>query len=367
MASIPVLITFPRHASLLASSLIAVATPVAARRSGRQRGTPSLPSWLSLDDRFGAVPLGPAETAPGQGFAMAAAVAPEEEAPEFIVRGSIDDSRIDEATELPDGVRVFADPRIEAPALCGGDPAKGTAADVRALLKVDALRRRGLTGDGVALAIVDAGINLAHLRDLGLAPTLDHHLSWSNQLGNAAGKQPLGHGTMSAYDALIAAPRAVLLDFPILSAPHPDGGTVMSGMLSDAVRAYGELLSLMRQPEASRPYSALVVNNSWGMFHPSWDFPSGHPGRYSDNPQHPFNRQVASLSTAGADIVFAAGNCGAECPDFRCKGVTTDSITGANALAQVVTVAGVDTDGDRVGYSSQGPGIAGMAKEKPDL
>jgi subtilisin family serine protease len=103
------------------------------------------------------------------------------------------------------------------------------------------------------------------------------------------------------------------------------------------------------------------------MFHPSWDFPPGHPGRYSDNPQHPFNRQVASLSTAGADIVFAAGNCGAECPDFRCKGVTTDSITGANALAQVVTVAGVDTDGDRVGYSSQGPGIAGMAKEKPDL
>ena len=36
-----------------------------------------------------------------------------------------------------------------------------------------------------------------------------------------------------------------------------------------------------------------MVSNSWGMFDPAWDFPVGHPGNYSDNPNHPFNIIVA--------------------------------------------------------------------------
>jgi subtilisin family serine protease len=40
---------------------------------------------------------------------------------------------------------------------------------------------------------------------------------------------------------------------------------------------------------------------------------------------------------------------------------------GANALSEVLTVAGCDTNDQRVGYSSQGPSISGMHVEKPDL
>lgn len=40
---------------------------------------------------------------------------------------------------------------------------------------------------------------------------------------------------------------------------------------------------------------------------------------------------------------------------------------GANAHTKGLTVAGCNINGRVVGYSSRGPGIAGMAREKPDL
>ena len=141
----------------------------------------------------------------------------------------------------------------------------------------------------------------------------------------------------------------------------------MAGFLSDALLAYAYLNARVASPGWRRRYRALVVNNSWGMYHPSWDFPPGHPGRYSDNPNHPFNIIVGTLTRAGADILFAAGNCGADCPDGRCQGVTKNTIAGANAHPDVLTLAGCDITDNRVGYSSQGPGIPGMAKQKPDL
>jgi subtilisin family serine protease len=100
------------------------------------------------------------------------------------------------------------------------------------------------------------------------------------------------------------------------------------------------------------------------MFRPSWDFPVGHPGNYSDNPAHPFNIIVASLESAGADILFAAGNCGRDCPDSRC-GFASRPICGANSHPAVLSVAGIDTEKQRVGYSSQGPGR--LDPKKPDV
>ena len=108
-----------------------------------------------------------------------------------------------------------------------------------------------------------------------------------------------------------------------------------------------------------------MVNNSWGMFHPSWDLPPGDPGNYSDNPNHPFNLAVRDLERTGADILFAAGNCGANCPDPRCGGVTNRTIYGANDHPSVLCVAGVDTTETRVGYSSIGPGR--LTANKPDI
>jgi hypothetical protein len=109
------------------------------------------------------------------------------------------------------------------------------------------------------------------------------------------------------------------------------------------------------------------VSNSWGIFHPSWDFPPGHPGRFIDNPNHPFNILVGTLAGSGADIIFAAGNCGSQCADGRCQARTTETIMGSSALQDVLTLAGCDINDARVGYSSQGPSIAGMFQHKPDI
>jgi subtilisin family serine protease len=101
------------------------------------------------------------------------------------------------------------------------------------------------------------------------------------------------------------------------------------------------------------------------MFHQSWDFPVGSPQNYSDNPDHPFNIIVASLEAAGADILFAAGNCGTECADLRCQGVTNAGIFGANSHEAVLSVAGVKIDKQRIGYSTKGPGR--LVQQKPDV
>jgi hypothetical protein len=180
---------------------------------------------------------------------------------------------------------------------------------------------------------------------------------------------PVDHGTMCAYDVCIAAPACTLVDHAVLTS-QTTGGSVMEGLLSDAVQAYGVLLSYMSR--APQPFAGdhtprtLIVNNSWGMFHPSWDFPVGDPQNYNDNPEHPFNIIVGSLEAAGADILFAAGNCGTECPDDRCQGVTNAGIFGANSSPAVTCVAGVVTSNrDRIRYSTKGPGR--LERKKPDV
>ena len=171
---------------------------------------------------------------------------------------------------------------------------------------------------------------------------------------------------MCAYDATIAAPKATLLDYAALLSRAP-GETAMSGLLSDAVVAYSRLLALKTGSQASHR-APMVVSNSWGMFSPDWDFPVGHPGNYSDNPAHPFNVIVGSLEAAGADILFAAGNCGRDCPDGRCGFGSTAAgrpVCGANSHPSVLSVAGVDVTRTRAGYSSQGPGR--LTAQKPDI
>jgi subtilisin family serine protease len=307
---------------------------------------PGRQSWLRAESIY--------ESAP---FDLVA----EPEASTYVVRAEADENQIDNIKAQEDVVGVFSDPIIEPFQVCSGSPAVGSDADVERLLCAAAMRQNGMDGLGVLVAIVDTGINMAYLNSRGKTPNFDAARSWVPQSGLMPGDLPVDHGTMCAFDACIAAPECTLLDIAVLQSTAPG----LQGLLSDAIRAYSHLLDIMIAPKRPGESRSLIVNNSWGMYHPSWDFPPEHSGNYSDNPNHPFNRIVGDLERAGADILFAAGNCGADCPDGRCQGVTNNAIYGANSHPSVLSVAGVDTTKTRAGYSSIGPGR--LTVNKPDI
>jgi subtilisin family serine protease len=279
-----------------------------------------------------------------------------------LVRGTIPDG--DEQTPVvgellarPEVMGVFADPVVEPMLTCVGDPPVGDDTDVARLLDCAQLHADGFTGENVRVAVVDSGIDAAYLASRGRTNRIDVPNSFTSAaVPGQPGAHSPGHGTMCSFDVGIAAPEAVLLDHAIL----PPGGDPLQSLLSDAVLSFSQMRALLLGEDGA----PLVVNNSWGVFNPATDFPAGHPGNYTDNPGHPFNLIVASLESAGADILFAAGNCGVECPDGRCR-FQQMPISGANAHPAVLSVAGIDVNGARVGYSSQGPGRIGA--DKPDI
>ncbi|MDW4905034.1 S8 family serine peptidase [Streptomyces sp. ADMS] len=284
-----------------------------------------------------------------------------------LVRGEIaDDDLASRLAQLVasqhDIVGVFADPMIETMPLCADDGPLGTWEDVAESLHVPELRSLGMDGNAVAVAVVDEGINAEHLASAGAGVSVDHARSWSpSSINHTPGAFDVDHGTMCAFDVGIAAPSAELLDVALLLTKRR-GRTVMEAYTSDGIAAYAHLRTVLdAMPEESR---ALVVTNSWGCFSPQWDFAPGSPGNYSDNLGHPFSLTVAALESAGADILFAAGNCGRECPDRRC-GYLSRSIVGANSHPKVLSVGGVDITDKWVGYSSQGPGR--LDQRKPDV
>ena len=259
-------------------------------------------------------------------------------------------------------VGVFADPQIKGcPGAYCNAGAVGTFQDVRRLLGVPKLTQKKLTGKDIRIAIVDTGIHGANLDPDGkpLQRRIDPKQFYSPRSGYAPGSNKVDHATMVAFDCSLAAPDSTLLDYALLQSTRGDWG----GFISDALAAFADLIDLLQ-----RSPGPLVANNSWGLFDSSQDEPVGSPGNYSENPNHPFNQITGALVAAGADVVFAAGNCGAECPDGRCGASDTGpghSIHGANSHPAVITVAAVTVKGERLGYSSQGPG--GLDQHKPDL
>jgi hypothetical protein len=275
----------------------------------------------------------------------------------YVVRVEFDDedaiARLerDRRTEI---VGLFADPLVSSFAsptspYCRDAPIGGRD-DVARRLGVPVLRRAGLTGDGVHVAVVDTGIDGSRIPVAGgWAPTLEY----------VPGSTATGHGTMVAYDIHIAAPDAEIYDYALLQS---QAGT-WAAFLSDAIAAFADV----RERVTATP-GRWVVNNSWGLFDRANDAAVGTSGNYSANPDHPFNQITGALVAAGADVFFAAGNCGADCPDERCgagdRGPAA-SIHGANSHPDVVTVAAVTVTDRRLGYSSQGPGA--LYSRKPDL
>jgi len=130
----------------------------------------------------------------------------------------------------PDIVGVFADPVVTTfPSAYCGDAAIGASADVARGLGVPALRRAGLRGDGVHVAVVDTGIDGSRIPVAG---------GWAPTPGYVPGSSAPGHGTMVAYDVRIAAPDAQILDYALLTS---QAGT-WAAFLSDAIAAFAGLV-----------------------------------------------------------------------------------------------------------------------------
>jgi subtilisin family serine protease len=260
-------------------------------------------------------------------------------------------------------VRVFADPSVTLANRRHDDDAHGTVADVEAALPVSALQSAGMTGDGVVVALVDAGVNLEQLTALGRNNPLAPQLSYTTSTTYSPGAFPVGHGTMAAFQVGIAAPHATLVDqASIIGSPGGgQGQPLIEALLSDIAPGYGLLHAhLLSLPLDRR---AMVISNSWAVTRPGQDFPLGTPECFSDNREHPFNKLVRDVVALGADVVFAAGNCG-ETDPLDCE-FASQPIRGANSLEEVLTIGAVDVDGVRLAYSSQGLGL--LAAEKPDV
>lgn len=231
------------------------------------------------------------------------------------------------------------------------------------------LRWAGLPGsEQVNLVFLDTGL------PLGLLPA-DNFKGWPvlenpTHSGGAVrrpGNPLTSHGEMVARNAqavaLAAAPsaRLKLLDCPAI----PDGITRLPIFLNSVAAALFSIFATIAT--GSRRAEGWVVCNAWAVFDPTVK-----PGQasYADNPMHPIAIALRLLNEAGADLVFAAGNCGQFCPNPRCSPDFTGpsrSLNGANALQEVLTVGAVRNDRLWLGYSGQGPGIAGMARKKPDI
>jgi hypothetical protein len=323
-----------------------------------------------IDGEFGAVPIWDgADRRPGvsikeRGEKAHSLLAPEN-SKKFLIRAYVAPASLAEP-RFNDGEPIWSDPDLRGYDYPENE-SRGDTNAVRQDLNTATLQDNDLYGGDVAVAIVDTGIYRRHLaRQLGFNPALDVGNSWTPPtVATRPGFNRIGHGTMCAYGVLAVAPNVTLLDYPLLLG-RPAGEHTVSATIGEMMRGYFVLI--LRWAFRAITQNALVVNNSWGIFHPSLDeFAPNDPRRYIDNPNHIFRLYIQVLTALGADVVFAAGNCGAGCPSAVCLQRVAGTIMGANAYTEVLTLAGCDIYDVRICYSSQGPSIAGMPPQKPDV
>ena len=246
----------------------------------------------------------------------------------------------------------------------------GTMADAHRLIRAEALRAAGLDGDGVKVVVIDQGVDRTRL-----PPGSRFGGGWWKP--GQPGAVPPGqaakdnhHGTMIARNVLALAPRATIFDCPLIP-PRILGN--LPAFLSDAFGAITRIAADILLLGAIRPKQyrgRWVIVNAWSVYDPRGEVT---PGEYTRNRQHWVCAAVDAAAKV-ADVVFAAGNCGAFCPDGRCAEEVIGpgrSILGANSLDSVLTVGAARADGIWAGYSSQGPGQfpapRGGPQPKPDL
>ena len=259
-----------------------------------------------------------------------------------IVPAQVEEEALGELQERPD-VRVWpSSPVFYYGVDCRPFRAAASVEDIQSKLGVDTIWESGAKGGGVVVGLLDEGIDGTQYPVVG-----GYARAGAQQPGAAA----IGsHGSMCAADVLVAAPEAKLLDYPFL-VRRSGGALVMLNAVLEQRRLDGT------------PH---VISNSWGFYavprresapeHEVWDL------------EHPLHRKIREVVISGAAVIFAAGNCGEPCAAGNCEESSIGagrSIHGSNSLAEVITVAAVNSADERIGYSSQGPGM--FEHEKPDI
>jgi serine protease AprX len=212
------------------------------------------------------------------------------------------------------------------------------------LLSVRGIWDEGKRGGGIVVGIIDEGVDGTTYPVIG------------GFARPAAGLQPgqasvQSHGSMCAADILVAAPDCKLYDYPFLGIPNSGGALQMFQAV------------LAQRAIDGTPH---ITNNSYGFV--GIPDPTTVPDHEVHNPNHPVHRKVREVVASGVSCFFAAGNCGADCPSDKCdvSGIGAGkSIHASNSLAEVITVAAVNSQHERIGYSSQGPGM--FEPRKPDI
>ena len=233
---------------------------------------------------------------------------------------------------------------------CSPGTAKGAIADVAAYLGADQIWSAGIRGTGIVVGIVDGGIT-------AVGRPVKPAEAGTAKVGRIIGGWPVAdwgttaaawgnHGNMTSTDALGMAPDAQVYDIRI-----SDGNAI-----SNALAGFQWAIDQHRANGTPQ-----ILSNSWGIFQENWD------PAYARDPNHPFTRKVVEALNEGIIVLFAAGNCGATCPDGRCGTDTGPGkdIWGANGHPRVMTVAAVNKNEQYVGYSSAGPGA--LDPHKPDF
>jgi len=215
---------------------------------------------------------------------------------------------------------------------------------IRELLAVGQPWKDGFSGQNTIVAIVDEGVNRFY-------PVIG---GGATPAAPPPGSAPItSHGSMCAADVQVAAPFVRFLDYPIFD---------RTGRGLDPLPTWQMILNQRRLN--GTPH---LANNSYGFY----SIPDASLNTAATDPNHPVNRAIRSVVAAGIACFFAAGNCGNPCPSLRCNnpsGLATPTavpINGSNSLADVVTVAAVNSRRERIGYSSQG--LGNFEPKKPDL
>lgn len=275
------------------------------------------------------------------------------------------------------GIRISVDlPIAPAEIWCpdtAASPLFGRLDRAKALIGAGALAPAKAEGAGVNVVIVDQGIDAAYLGN-AILNNEGKPRGWKvtdGEQGTPTTRRPgeaaFGHGTKMALLVHDLAPKARIYDLPLL----PPRIHSVSGFLSLAQTVMADLLRRIERDIALSTARRWVICNAWSVYDLSADFGGNEVASYADDPANPFTQTVAAIVAAGADVVFAAGNCGQYCPDGRCGTGQVgpgNSIYGVAALAEVLTVGAVRSDTTWLGYSSQGPAPAAFSgAQKPDL